>query len=239
VRAAIVLPTLLLVGASSVASSTVPIEIEHGVLFVRGELNGVSGLRFVLDPGAGDFLTAYGSSRLHRSQAKELRIGTARVPVTMEVAPDEANETAGSIGPSLLKRYALTIDYAASTLTLIPLGSFTPPRNASRLPLSFDEYGMPVVDAVVDERPARFELDVRAPSSMLFAPFLKRSGIAHKVNTVSIAGHNLYAVRFWFATDTSGKFASTTTAGLLGNNVWSNFVLTLDYGHAAAYITAK
>ena len=72
VSAAAMLALLFLSGASA-AATTVPLEIEHGILFVRGELNGVCDLLFVLDPGARDFLTPYGISQLRGRPAKETR----------------------------------------------------------------------------------------------------------------------------------------------------------------------
>jgi hypothetical protein len=55
---------------------------------------------------------------------------------------------------------------------------------------------------------------------------------------ISVAGHGLRNVTVWFSTDTNGKFASTSVAGLLGNSFWSRFDVTLDYRRHAAYITA-
>lgn len=256
--------TGLLLGASGSNGIAVPIEIEHGVLFVWGELDGVGPLLFVLDPAAGDFMTTYASSRLRGRPPTQLRVGDAPVPVTMEAVPGEPSllvpshdrrrgAIAGSIGPALLKHYALGLDYAASTMTLTPLETFAPPAHAERLPFTLDEYGMPVVEARIDGITARFELDVRAPTSMLFAPFLQRSGlglayanapvvkhsesgVAHAIDAISVGGHRLHAVTAWFSQDSTGKFASASVAGLLGNNVWSNFVVTLDYRDRAAYI---
>lgn len=244
---------VLLFSIAATQSVTVPIEMVRGVIVLHGSLDGVP-LLLSFDPGATDFLTPSGKSRMNGRRPEELRIGAASAPAVMESSDDSSLPGIdGSVGPALLKRYAVTLRYAASTLTLTPLGAFTPPPNALKLPLTFDEYGLPVIAATIDGKPARFELDVRAPSSLLFTPFLKTSGIgkkyasapiakqsgtrvAHDIATISIAGQPVHHVTAWFSTDTSGKFASASVAGLLGNNFWSKFDLTLDYGAKAAYL---
>jgi hypothetical protein len=162
-------------------------------------------------------------------------------------------QIAGSIGPSLLQHYVTTIDYHASSITLTEPDAFRPSRDARRLPLTFDSYGLPVVQCTVDGFTASFELDVRAPTSMLFRPFLSRTGldrsyaatpivressfsVAHSVRAVRIGGFELQSMAFWFSTATSGKFANASLAGLLGNNVLSHFQLTLNIPDRSAYL---
>jgi hypothetical protein len=255
---------LFLIAATDRHGSSVPLEIEHGVVFVSCEVDGIGPLLFVIDPGAGDFLTAYGASRLRDKPVRRLVVGTAMVSATMPVADGDSNQLvpnhdpsrgtiAGSVGPALLKRYAMELDYAESRMTLSPLPTFTPPPKAARLPFTLDDHGMPVIEAQIDRSPAHLELDVRAPSSMLFAPFLKSSGVgtryagapvvkqtpmgvAHAIHELSIGGHRLSSVTAWFSGAASGKFASATVAGLLGNNVWEHFVVTLDYRRHTAYL---
>lgn len=83
----------------------------------------------------------------------------------------------------------------------------------------------------------RFEIDVRAPVSMLFSPFVRQHHIvedgAHRM-TVGRFTVRSAAVRLSGAT--AGKFASTEVAGLIGNDVLSRFVVTLDYQRRAVYL---
>jgi hypothetical protein len=244
--------------------STVPMEVEGGVIFVSGQIDGSGPLRFVFDPGAEDLITTDGRSHLSSAQLTKLRLGSATFPVRFADFPGNSTDlvpnhtpargtVAGSIGPALLKRYAVEVDYAAATMRLTPLKAFTPPPNAARLPFTLDAYDLPVVDVDIDGAPARVELDLRAPTSMLFPAFLERSGVgaqyanaavvkrssrgvAHDLHTVSIAGIRVSGVTTWFSQAKSGKFASSSAAGLFGNNVWSRFVVTLDYRRRAAYV---
>lgn len=154
----------------------------------------------------------------------------------------------------MLRHYITRIDYRASTLTLLPPSQFRPPAEAKQLALSFDASGVPAVAAAVDGKRALFELDVRAPTSMLFSPFLARTGLhrtyartpvvkqsrtmySHPVHTVTMSGFGLHDVPFWFSTGKAGKFASSDVAGLLGNNVLSHFVVTIDLPHRRVYLT--
>jgi hypothetical protein len=155
---------------------------------------------------------------------------------------------AGSIGPQLLHRYVARIDYRSSTLTLIPAAQFQPPREAQALALSFDSSNMPAIAGAVDGKRALFELDVRAPTSMLFTPFLQRTGLRssygrtrrpHAVRSVQISGAELHGAVFWFSTASSGKFAASDVAGLLGNNVLSHFVVILDLPRRRAYLMSR
>lgn len=246
---------------------SVPLIQEHGVLLLAATLDGAGPLLFTFDPGAGDVYTRYAREQLHGRTPQTVCLSAACYAADMQyfdgdpsaIFPkhDAANGTiAGSIGPKLLAHYAARIDYHSSTLTLIPLVRFQPPAGAHALVMHVDAAGLPAVGAAVDGKNAAFELDMRAPTSMLFRPFLagtglgdsyartpvvKQSGtlLAHAIDTVQVGGAALHRIAFWFSTDTSGKFANADVAGLLGNNVLSNFVVTLDVPHHVVYLTAS
>ncbi len=147
-----------------------------------------------------------------------------------------------------------TIDYGKRTITLTPFAQATPPPGAVALALRIDEFSMPVIAASADGHPGAFELDVRASSSMVFKPFAQRSGLSARYagapilkNSENGVQHTLasfvlgpYSVRnvpTWFSSATKGKFASDSNAGLLGNNVLSHFVVTLNYRRRIVYIS--
>jgi hypothetical protein len=104
---------------------------------------------------------------------------------------------------------------------------------------------MPVARALVDGIPVPFELDIRAGTSMLFGPFLDRTGLrrtyrdapvlrqssalaARAVRRVQVNGVELRDMPFWFSNAATGKFANPGVGGLLANNVLSHFVVTFD-----------
>lgn len=246
------------------ANVTVPVHNENGVLLVDAALDGARPLLFTFDPGAGDLYTRDARALLNGRAPKNVCLSSACFTANMQYFDADPAQLypqhdaslgaiGGSIGPALLHSYVAEIDYRASTLTLIPPAHFAAPRGVEPLPLRSDSSGMPVVAAAVDGTTALFELDVRAPTSMLFTPFLDRTGLgrayastpvvkksmfaAHAVRRVQISGVELHGVPFWFSTASNGKFAAGDVAGLLGNNVLSHFVVTLDVPHRRAYFT--
>ena len=242
----------------------VPLLIDQGVLLLHAQINDVGPLLFVFDPGAGAFITTYAQTRLGNKPARTLRIGGASIPESMPVFPGDPAQLypvhdtrlgvlAGSIGPDLLSHYVVRVDFSRKNLALIPFSQFTAPRGAAALRLRFDPFGMPVIDARVDHAPGRFELDLRAPTTMLFKPFaderdftrryasapvLKRAGtsVQHSLSQIELGPYAVKDVPTWFSADTSGKFAQRTIGGLLGNNVLSHFVITLDYRRGIVYL---
>jgi ketosteroid isomerase-like protein len=246
---------------------SVPLIQEHGVLYVRAQIGGVGRLLLIFDPGGEDVYTTYAWNQLNRRSPQRVCLSTACFSVAMQVFEGDPSELdprhdqrdgviAGSLGPALLQHYVTTIDYRASLLTLSDPNAFRPSPSARRLSLSYDSYALPIVQATVDGITASFELDVRAPTSMLFRPFLDRTGlgrsyagtpivqtstlsVAHAVRSVRISGFELRDTAFWFSTATSGKFGNASIAGLLGNNVLSHFLLTLDISHSGAYLAPR
>jgi hypothetical protein len=253
--------------APASAVVTVPMIQEHGVLYVQAQIDGVGPLLLTFDPGGEDVYTSYARNKLAGRASQKVCLATACFATSMKYLDGDPGELdphhdtrhgviAGSIGPSLLQHYVTTIDYQASSMILSELDGFRPPSDAQRLPLTFDSYGLPVVPGVVDGITTSFELDLRAPTSMLFRPFLARTGldrlyaatpivkesnasIAHAIRVVQLGGFELHDVAFWFSTATSGKFANDSLAGLLGNNVLSHFLVTLDVPHRCAYLTGS
>jgi hypothetical protein len=201
---------------------------ERGVLLLHLEIDGVGPLLFIFDPGAPDILTTYGESQL---RGKPLFPVLSGDPEQLDPKHDPSSGTiAGSIGPALLQRYAVRIDYANAAITLIPFRTVASPLDPHALAMRVDAYEMPTVAAAVDGIAGRFEIDVRAPHSMLFTPFVRehafREEEAHRI------GLGRYVVRdstVRLSRASQGKFASAGVAGLIGNDVLSKFIVTLDY----------
>jgi hypothetical protein len=255
----------LVLSVALLGATTTQLVIENNVLLLHAVARPGGNLLFVFDPGAGDFLTEYGSQQL-KTKAPDLRIGDADVRAVMPVLPGDSNAIvphdaklgtiAGSLGPALVQRYSVTIDYRAASLTLTPASQFSAPRDAAALPFEVDETGMPIVTAMVDGVEGRFKVDVRAPTSMLYktfadkaglsatytgAPVLKRAayGVQHAVHSIQIGSLNVQNPAAWFSNETSGQFASSTVAGLIGNNVLSHCILELDYARKRVYVEVR
>lgn len=249
-----------------IATMTVPMRNENGVLLLTATLDGKGPLLFTFDPGASDLYTRNASALLNGRVPRSVCLLSACFTADLEYFDGDPAQLfpqhnvalggiGGSIGPALLRRYVVQIDYRASTLTLTPAARFHAPAGAKALALEYDSSGMPAITAAVDGRLVLLELDIRAPTSMLFSPFLQSSGlrssyaetpvvkqsgtlVAHAVRSLHVGGAELHDVTFWFSTASSGKFAASDVAGLLGNNVLAHFVVTLDVPHRRAYLAA-
>lgn len=201
---------------------------DRGVLFLSIQVGGTEPLLFIFDPGGQDVLTTYGQSRLGGKPLFPVLSGD---PEQLDPRHDPKNGViAGSIGPALLEQYAVRIDYGNSTVELLPFGTFSAPANAEQLPMQLDTFEMPTVEATIDGLRGRFEIDVRAQSSMLFTPFVRAHNVsAPYPHTVAIGRYVVRDATVRLSSASSGKFASPDVAGLIGNDILSRFVLTLDY----------
>jgi hypothetical protein len=142
------------------------------------------------------------------------------------------------------------LDYARNTLTLTPLQTFTYHGSGKALPLVFHDV-IPLIRAAADGVAGLFAYDVRAPSAMLlFHPFLKQHGFLARydvhpdadhlmvpvtLHTLEVAGVTLKDQPARFGGFTDGKFAATDEAGLLGHDVLSQFITTIDYRDRVIY----
>jgi len=261
---ALVFSALLVASAAPAPTTYVaPVINENGVLFIQASVNGTGPLLFVFDPGAGDFITGYARRRLQGKRVNDVHIGGLDMRVLLPVFDGDARELvahhnprlgeiAGSLGPSLLARYAVGLDYKRKIITFTPFSRFRAPSGAIALKFAFDRYRLPVVDASVDDLAGRFEIDVRAPYGMLFTPFVRRGDFArrysastpvrrsgtrleYRVSQLTVGAYHLHDIPTWFSTDTGGKFATSEVAGLLGNDALSKFNVTLNYHTSTVY----
>jgi hypothetical protein len=248
-------------------SVTVPMHLDHGVIFFDAKLDGKGPYAFILDPGAGGAITSDTVRKLGLAAGAEtvqvdLSIGAAHIgKFSVPVLPGDGADLypkhdpagppiAGALGPDILNRFALRLDYAAATLTLTPLESFDYRGDGKALPVVFHDV-IPLISASADGVNGLFAYDVRAPSALLlFHPFLEQHGFlarygAHPdaghlmlpvtLHTLEVAGVTLKDQPARFGGFTEGKFAATDEAGLLGYDVLSQFITTLDYRHQVIY----
>lgn len=245
---------------------SVPIWVDHGVIFFDATVDGKGPYAFILDPGAqgavsGDTLHKLGMPVTDAAEL-EIAIGTAVIgKVTLQMIDGDGSALypkhdpagppiAGALGPEILKRFAMRVDYAHATLTLTPLAGFKYRGSGKPLPVVFHD-GIPLVTAAADGVSGLFAYDLRAPGKiMLFHPFLEQHGfltrygvapdadhpmVPGKLHALQLAGITLTEQPANFAGFTSGKFASATEAGILGYSVLSQFVTTVDYRDGVIY----
>lgn len=237
-------------GRISGARAAVPISVDHGVTVFDATIDGHGPFAFTFDPGAQGVLTTVASTPLglaigKMNRMKTIQLGAASIeaidlPAYAGAATDlfpkhtpGLSPIAGALGPEILDRFAVRLDYSTNTMTLAPPGSLgcTGTGVAERFVLQEDD-DIPLVHAAVDGHDGLFQFDLRAPTSlMLFKPFLDRTGVSGSsaVQSLSIGGTVLHAVPARFLTSTVGKFASRTEAGVLGSALLSRFVTTIDY----------
>jgi hypothetical protein len=266
----------------------IPLTVERGDAVVEAFVNGKGPLPFLLDTGGHFILTPQaaqrlglklagagtsgggGSGRAKTSYAfvDELRLGAAYVkhqPVVVIGYNNDFSDRgkrvplAGILGLEVFERFATTIDYGNGWLTLSDFSSFTPPRNATRLPICFQE-DMPLSDATVDGVSGLFGIDTgNSGTPILFGPFLQRTGLLQAYRggvttsgygtggSVTFLSETLHKLTFdglTFANlpvdfvigQRGGSFSSTTEAGNIGYFVLAHFIPTFDYARGSLYL---
>jgi hypothetical protein len=252
--------------ATATGEISVPMWVDHGVIFFEANVDGKGPYAFILDPGAqgavsGDTLRKLGLP-VTESPALDIAIGTAAIGnVTLQMIDGDGSDLdpkhdpagppiAGALGPEILKRYAMRVDYAHARLTLTPLASFRYSGSGTPLHVAFHDV-IPLITASADGSSGLFAYDIRAPGKMmLFHPFLVRHGLLARyavapdaghpmvpgvLRTLELAGVALKDQPVNFAGFTSGKFAAENEAGILGYGVLSQFVTTVDYRDGVIY----
>jgi len=250
--------------SQSTQEARIPFRIDRGVIIFQALINGGGPYSFVFDPGAQGALTRFAAGKLglpasDPAQRMSLRIGDAEIanlplpvypgdPADIFAGDPNAPPIAGALGPEILNRFAVRLDYAARTMTLTPLTSFTYTGHGVALPFTIRaEDNIPLVRASVDGIDGLFQYDVRAPASLvLFAPFLESSGLGKRypsgsrsVAVLTVAGTTLKDVTARFGTARTGKFGTAAEAGLLGYGVLSKFTTTIDYARKVIYFEAS
>lgn len=252
--------------AQDLATVTVPLRVDKGVIFFDVTVEGKGPFAFILDPAAaggitGDTLHQLGLSAGDTAKV-DVSVGTLHLgALPLRVFDGDgayldpkhdpaAGPIAGTLGPELLARYAMRLDYGHATLGFTPLAAFHYGGEGKALPLVFHDV-MPLVSASADGVDGLFAYDVRAPGRlMLFHPFLARNGFLTRygvqpdamhpsipglLHRLELAGVSLQDQPANFAGYTSGKFAASDEAGVLGYDVLSQFVTTVDYRHKLIY----
>lgn len=248
-------------------SVTVPMRLDHGVIFFDATVDGKGPCAFILDPGAGGTITSVTLRKLGLPVSDtvqvDIAIGAAHIGrLSLPVFDSDGTELypkhdpagppiAGALGPEIMEHFALRLDYGQATLTLTPLETYRYQGTGKALPVVFHQDGIPLITASADGVSGLFAYDVRAPGKlMLFHPFLESHGflthygvapdaehpmVPGVLHKLQLAGVTLADQPATFAGYATGKFAAADEAGILGYDVLSQFITTVDYRHKLIY----
>lgn len=261
-------------------SISVPFEYAHKEILVKVRLNNSEPLDFLLDTAAsqtvvdrrtaaenyldkqGSFpvTTAGGVVPTQMTEIKKLTIGDIELGDTQAVMLDLMPQTrqmgkrvAGIIGANILKRFAVTVDFAKSQVIFNDANSYKPPVGATVVP--FAPKQGPTVRAflngtsetifLVDTGAAFNNLPSRIAKNFLGGqtPHLTEGtgldGRPVKLATlvmpsVKIGTQVVKSVTFTYSVEQDAQvqtkgFVESSNVGVLGNPFWQNFMVTFDY----------
>jgi hypothetical protein len=166
----------------------------------------------------------------------------------------------GVIGYEVLSRFLTTLDYANNKVVFHMPGSYTPPPDATVVPIV--QYGtQPQFACSIDDEPTTCTLDTGARNSIsLFTPFVKAHpsvvptkltspgvdgfgvggsniGRLGRLQTLSFGGLALHDLVGDYTTQTGGGLAMPFIGANVGGAVWKRFTMTLDYRQLTMALT--
>jgi hypothetical protein len=272
--------------AGDAASVTIPFELLNNHIYVLASVDGTAPRSFLVDTGGVNLLTRAAAVELgitsqgalsvggvgeQREQAGMARLGsfafggiTLREPLFYVmpfggVVEAEGVELAGLIGFEVFERFAVTIDYARSLLTLTRPEAFAPPPGAIAVPFRFQESTV-LVDGSLDGIAGTFTIDTGSRSTLdLLAPFVAEhdltSRYAPKLETVTgwgvggparsrvaragrlmLGEAEVSAPIVELTLQKGGAFTDRYVAGNVGTGVLKRFTVTFDYARQRMYL---
>lgn len=197
--------------------------------------------------------------------ANEVRLGDAALakPVFIimdlgELAKVEGVEFDGLVGYEMFRRFGVTIDYAASTLTLADAAKFAPPAGVSAVPFELDDR-IPIIEGTLDGVPGRFSVDTGSRSSLtMHSPFVGQHKLVEKYHAASdavigwgvggpsrgrvarfgtlvLGDQKIPGIAGDLYIGDKGSFANPDVAGNLGGGVFRRFTMAFDYANKRLY----
>lgn len=173
---------------------------------------------------------------------------------------------AGLLGAPILKGYVVQFDFPATRLRLFEPATFTPPAGATRLPFELMD-DLPVVHVTIDAGTgpidARLMVDTGAGTFIdLNRPFVDAHRLVQAAADATAADRPaalggpapfLYATgrqvvfggrvfdrpRLGLSRSTTGSSARRERDGVLGNEVWQDLVVTVDYQRLSIYLQSR
>jgi hypothetical protein len=274
--------------AGAAIQTSVPIRISENHVYLDVMLNGKGPFHFELDTGGANVIdpsvsnalgvasggstqvTGVGSASSASSFAtiKTLQVGNAlatdQVFVVLPIAKSLGNAHGmpmdGVIGYEVLSRFVTTFDYGNKQLVFHMPGSYTPPHDATVVPIVL--YGtQPQFACSIDNVPTTCTLDTGARGSIsLFTPFVEAHpsvvparltapgvngfgvggpniGRLGRVRTFSFGGLALRDLVGDYATQSKGGLAMPFIGANVGGAVWKRFTMTLDYRQLTMTLT--
>jgi outer membrane lipoprotein-sorting protein len=263
----------------------VPFELVNNHIYADATIDGKP-VRMLVDTGGANLLTPASAARLglkgegklaasgvgdeqvdlSLAHAKEVRLGGAvlerpvfyvidmgDLPATEGVASD------GLVGFEMFRRFRVTVDYAAHTLTLADPSKFTPPAGAHVVPFDMAER-IPVVTGTLDGLPVRISVDTGSRVSLtMHAPFVHdhdlvaRYGAAPetvtgwgvggpskarpaRLGTLTLGDLAIKDIAGDLATGNKGAFANPDLSANLGGGVLRRFTVSFDYDAHKMYL---
>jgi predicted aspartyl protease len=265
--------------------TTVPIELENNHIYADALVDGKK-VRVIVDTGGVNLLTPASAKRLGitaegklaaagvgeeradlaLAHGREVRLGSAVLenPVfyvidlgTLPAA--EGTEIDGLVGFEMFRRFRVTIDYAAKTLTLADPARFKPPEGAHVVPFDLADR-IPIVTGTLDGLPVRITVDTGSRSSLtLHGPFVKQHGLVERygaasetvvgwgvggpsrgrparLGTLTLGDVAVKGIAGDLFTGTKGSFANPDHSGNLGGGVLRRFTVAFDYDAKKMYL---
>jgi hypothetical protein len=266
-------------------STTIPIELENNHIYADALVDGKK-VRVIVDTGGLNLLTPASAKRLGitaegklaasgvgeeradlaLAHGREVRLGGAVLenPVfyVIDLGPlpaAEGTEIDGLVGFEMFRRFRVTIDYAAKTLTLADPARFTPPAGAHVVPFDLADR-IPIVSGTLDGLPVRITVDTGSRSSLtLHGPFVKQHGLVERygaapetvvgwgvggpsrgrparLGTLMLGDVAVNGIAGDLFTGTKGSFANPDHSGNLGGGVLRRFTVAFDYDAKKMYL---
>ena len=226
------------------------------VVFAKAaERVGLSGGRRTKVTGASGDVTAR-MAHVNRLTAGPLTLDDQGV-IVLDVPTAEAIGLDGIVGWELLRRFATTIDFDASTITVWP-GAPDTAGLGDAVPIVINDR-LARIAAAVNGIDGNFDIDTGDNGGIsLFRPFVRRTGLIASApprfvlpkgagsdvggeattyglvrgTSFRLGPITLNAPLYKYLDATSGVFARTDLAGNLGCEIWERFVLTFDYARS-------
>jgi predicted aspartyl protease len=267
------------------ASTTLPFRLLNNHIYVDARVNGRGPYTFIVDTGGHTLVSprlvealglksigvsasagaGEGASTTSFAHVDEIAIGAVRLRDQVAFATEvydksiEGLPVDGMVGFELFRRMAVRIDYSRRTLTFTDPAHFDPRGAGVAVPFVFYDH-MPTVQGLIDELPARFEIDTGSRSEVdVTGPFVAsrnlRTRFPKGVSAVTGWGtggpSRAYTVRLPSLTlggvqvdgptaglseDKAGSFSDPNFEGNIGGGFLKRFVVTFDYAHQTLYL---
>ncbi len=176
----------------------------------------------------------------------------------------EGRRLDGMLGEDFFRRHVITIDYAKRTMRIADPGSEHPRPRGTPIPITFDG-GLVVADAVLTPVgrapiPCRVVIDTGVRATVVwYHPFVvahdliatqpnaiattigggvggESTGDVGRIAELAIGDLRITEPTAVFSRDTSGVFAGTEEAGLVGGEILRRCRVTFDYAHARIWL---